>query len=578
MLDGYLGNPLLKPTNVQINFTKEQVEELVRCVEDPIYFIRNYIKIIQLDRGAIPLDLYEFQETAIKTIIENRFVIAKWPRQSGKSTIFLAYLLHYILFNKNVSVVILANKADTAQELLSRLQFAYENLPSWMQQGIVTWNKRNIILENGSKIKAAATSSASVRGGSYNCIVLDEFAHIDNNLAEQFFRSVYPTISSGKSSKVVIVSTPKGMNHYYQMWSSAEKAAELRAKGKINEANVLSQFVPISVNWWDVPGRDEKWKEQEIANIGDEAFEQEYNTDFIGSSDTLISPKQLRRLASQWTKPLYSQNGLDVYEEPIIELNKDEDGDLVQKPHKYVIAADTAWGKGLDYSAFIVVDVTDQPYTIVAKFRSNIIAPLLYPNKVYEVARKYNNAYVLVEINDVGMQVAQALHFDLEYENLLTCQPKGRSGQQISTGFSKNVQLGVKMTKPVKQTGCANVKTLLEHNKLLCYDLDIISELTTFVHKGDKNTYAADEGSHDDLVMAMVVFCWAVSQKYFKELMDQDIRLGLQRDMEDQIESDLLPSILINDGRNSDQYENIEGDPKGDAWIAIDYLNGWSNF
>lgn len=578
MNEGYLGNPNLKETNVQQGFTKEQIQEIVRCAGDPVYFIRNYIKIVHVDRGLIPFNLYDFQENIVDIVHHNRFIICKIPRQSGKSTTMLSYMLHYILFNKLVNVVILANKADTAQELLGRLQLAYEHLPPWMQQGIVTWNKRTIELENGSKIKAAATSSASVRGGTYNIIFLDEFAHIDNALAEQFFKSVYPTISSGTTTKVLVVSTPKGMNHFHKMWSDAEKAAELRKKGKIQEANKHSRFVPIEVDWQDVPGRDQAWKEQEIANLGsEEYFEQEYGCEFIGSSDTLITAKHLRRLANNWKKPMYSQNGLDVYEEPIIETEKDEDGDPVRKPHKYILAADTGWGKGLDFSAFSVIDATKYPYKVVAKFRSNMIAPLLYPNKIYEVAKKYNNAYVIIEINDVGLQVAQALHYDLEYDNMLYCQTKGRAGQIISAGFVKTVQFGVKMTTPVKKTGCANLKTLLENDKLLCMDYDTMAELTTFVQDG--KSFAAEQGSHDDIVMSLVVFSWLVSQKYFKELLDTDIRLGLQRDMEDQIETDMLPPPVINDGQNNQEYETLEGDPKGDAWRLVESLGlGWNGF
>lgn len=578
MEKGYLGNERLKTTNTPVAFTEENIREIIKCKNDPVYFIKTYIRIVHVDKGLVPFQLYGFQEKIVETIHENRFIICKIPRQSGKTTTTIAYLLHYLLFNKTVNVAILANKADIAQDILSRLQLAYEHLPAWLQQGIVTWNKRNIKLENGSAIKAAATSSSSIRGGSYNIIFLDEFAHIDNALAEQFFRSVYPTISSGNTTKVVVVSTPKGMNHFHQMWTAAEKADELRKDGKTKDGNMISRFVPIAVDWWDVPGRDEDWREQELANLGsEENFEQEYGCEFIGSSDTLIAAKHLRRLASQWRKPLYDDAGLTVYEEPMVSIEKDKEDYETTKPHVYVIAADTGWGKQLDYSAFTVVDVTEAPYRCVAQFRSNIIQPLLYPNKLYEIGKKYHNAYILLEINDVGLQVAQALHFDLEYENILTVAPKGRGGQQLSAGFQKTTQLGLKMTSVTKKIGCANMKTLLESNKLLLWDHATLAELTTFVQNG--SSFEAEEGGHDDLVMSIVVFSWLVTQKYFKELINIDIRLFLQKDQADEIETNMLPHFISDDGINYDIYSKIPGDPQQDAWRVVQGFGvGWSGF
>jgi hypothetical protein len=563
--EGYLGNTNLKVTNQNQSYTQEQIQEYLKCMEDPIYFIKNYIKIVHVDYGVVPFELYDFQEEMVEIIHENRFCIFKLPRQVGKTTTTVAYLLYSILFNKNHSVVILANKAEMAQEMLGRVQLAYENLPSWLQQGIVTWNKRNIELENGSKIKAAATSSSSVRGGSYNVIFLDEFAHIDNKLALEFFNSVYPTISSGKKTKVVVVSTPLGMNHFFQMWENATKAKELRKKKQFTEADRLSRFVPFECHWSQVPGRDEEWKEQEIANLGSvDAFEQEYGGEFIGSSNTLISKRKLRHLSGKYNKPLYTETFLDVYEEPKIDVTEDDDGNKIKQPHKYVIAADTAQGKQLDYSAFVVVDVTDYPYKIVAKYRSNEISPLMYPQVIYEVAKRYNHAHVLLEINDVGIQVAQILHHELEYENILTVQNKGRSGQILSAGFSKNTSFGVKMTTPVKQTGCANLKTLIEGEKLLTSDFDIIAELTTFVSKG--KSFEAEEGAHDDLVMSLVVFSWAVSQKYFRELMDSDIRKSMEKELIDQMEYIMLPDPIVN-SRFTDFKEREVS--RGDVWEIV---------
>jgi len=451
----YLGNPNLKKANVAVEFTQEQVLEFVKCKNDPVYFAKNYIKIVSLDYGEIPFRMYPFQEKLITNFHENRFNICRMPRQTGKSTTCVSYLLHYAVFNDNVNIAILANKASTAQDLLSRLQFAYEKLPKWMQQGIVSWNKRSLELENGSKIIAASTSASAVRGGSYNIIFLDEFAFIPNHIADEFFASVYPTISSGQSTKVLIVSTPKGMNHFYRMWHDAER-------GK-------NEYVPTDVHWSEVPGRDDKWKAQTIANTSEQQFKVEFECEFLGSVDTLISAAKLRSLV--YDDPIKRNAGLDIYEEP-------------QKDHNYVLTVDVARGVEKDYSAFTICDTTSFPYRLVAKYRNNQIKPMLFPSIIKDLAVAYNKAYVLVEVNDVGEQVGQILHMDLEYDNVLMCTMRGRAGQLVGQGFSgKKSQMGVKMSKNVKKIGCMNLKTLIEEDKLVIKDYEVISELTTFIQK-----------------------------------------------------------------------------------------------
>ena len=429
-----------------------------------------------------------------------------------------------------------------------------------MQQGIVVWNKGSIELENGSKIIATNTASNSIRGYSFNLIVLDEFAHIDNNLAEEFFRSTYPAISSGKTTKVFIVSTPKGLNLYWKLWQEANKSQ--------NEKT--SKFVPVEVHWTEFPGHDAAWREEQIANIGSEdAFEQEWGCEFLGNAGTLISGSKLRLLS--FKRPTTSQNGLDVYQEPIVDTITDNMGLTTRVPHKYVLCADTAQGKELDYSAFIIVDVTEIPYKIVAKYKNNMISTIIFPDVIYDVARRYNNAYVMIEIND-GRDVAQGLHFDLEYENILTCTTKGRAGQILSAGFSKNPQFGLKMTAPVKKIGCMNLKTLIETDKLLLIDADIISELSTFVRQG--NTFKADleSGAHDDLVMCMVIFSWLIQQKYFKELLESDMRSRMRDEMEAQIIHDMVPFGFIIDGREDLEPELIAGD----LWYPVDSIWNWT--
>ena len=533
----YLGNPNLKKANTPINFTQENILEFMKCKEDPVYFARKYIKIVSLDSGLVPFSLYDFQEKLIRNFHESRFNICKMPRQTGKSTTCVSYLLHYAVFNDNVNIAILANKASTARDLLGRLQLAYENLPKWMQQGILAWNKGSLELENGSKILAASTSASAVRGGSYNVIFLDEFAFIPNHIADQFFASVYPTISSGQKTKVIIVSTPHGMNHFYRMWHDAERNK--------------NEYIPTEVHWSEVPGRDAVWKEQTIANTSEQQFRVEFECEFLGSVDTLISSSKLRTLV--YDDPRQSNRGLDIYFDPI-------------KDHDYVITVDVARGVGIDYSAFIIADITTFPHKVVGKYKNNEIKPMLFPSIIVDLGKAYNNAFILCEVNDIGDQVASIIHYDLEYQNLLMCSMRGRAGQIVGQGFSgKKTQLGVKMSKTVKKVGCSNLKTLIEDEKIIFNDYDIISELTTFIQK--HNSFEAEEGCNDDLAMCLVIYAWLVQQDYFKELTDQDIRKRIYEDQRDQIEQDMSPFGFIVDGTEEESF--VDGD--GDRWYSDEY-------
>ena len=532
-----LGNPLLKKANTQQEFTKEQVIEFYKCAGDPVYFAKNYVKIVSLDEGLTQFDPYDFQEKLINNFHNNRFNICKMPRQTGKSTTVVSYLLHYAVFNDSVNIGILANKAQTARELLGRLQTAYENLPKWMQQGIISWNKGSMELENGSKILAASTSASAVRGMSFNILFLDEFAFVPNHVADSFFASVYPTITSGKSTKVIIVSTPHGMNHFYRMWHDAEK-------GK-------NEYIPTDVHWSEVPGRDSKWKETTIANTSEAQFKVEFECEFLGSVNTLINPAKLRTLV--YDDPVKRNAGLDIYENPIEE-------------HNYMISVDVSRGLGNDYSAFIVFDITEFPYRVVAKYRNNEIKPMLFPNIIYDVAKAYNNSWMLIEINDIGDQVASILHFDLEYENILMCSMRGRNGQVVGSGFSgKKSQLGLRMTAGVKKLGCSNLKTLLEDDKLITNDYEIISELTTFAQKG--NSFEAEDGCNDDLAMCLVIFSWLVAQDYFKEMTDNDVRKRLYEEKKNEIEQDMAPFGFISDGFT----DEVIVDDAGDRWHTDEY-------
>ena len=504
----------------------------------------NYIKIISLDEGLVPFSMYDFQKEILRDFHENRFNIAKLPRQTGKSTTVVAYLLYYAIFYDSVNIGILANKASTARELLGRLQLAYENLPKWMQHGILVWNKGNVELENGSKILAASTSASAVRGMSFNILFLDEFAFVPNHVAEQFFASVYPTITSGKSTKVIIISTPNGMNHFYKMWEDARR-------GK-------NDYVTNEVHWSQVPGRDAKWKEETIKNTSPRQFAQEFECDFLGSADTLISPAKLQTIP--FHDPIQSNAGLDVYKR-------------AEKDHEYIITVDVARGIGGDYSAFLVFDITSMPYQIVAKYRNNEIKPVLFPSVIFQVAKEYNNPYILVEVNDIGDSIAATLNYDLEYPNVLMCAMRGRAGQVVGQGFSgSKTQLGVKMSVTVKKIGCANLKAIIEEDKLLFNDFQIFQELTTFVQK--KQAWEADEGYHDDLVMCMVLFAWLVMQEYFKEMTDQDIRRRIYEEQRNQIEQDMAPFGFIDDGMGDDTFMDADGDlwAYGDKQEEVGYM------
>lgn len=521
--DIYLGNPLLKKANVAHDWTKEEIKEYLKCKEDPVYFALNYVKIVSVDEGLVPFEMYDFQKELVRKFHEHRFNIAKLPRQTGKSTTVVSYLLHYALFNDQANIGILANKASTARDLLGRLQTAYENLPKWLQQGVLSWNKGSMELENGSKILAASTSASAVRGMSFNIIFLDEFAFVPNHIADDFFSSVYPTISSGQKTKVIIISTPYGMNHFYKLWVDAQ--------------NKRNNYQWSEVHWSEVPGRDAKWKEETIKNTSERQFTQEFECEFLGSVDTLIAASKLRALV--FDSPISSNKGLDVYEKPV-------------EKAEYIITADVSRGIGGDYSAFIVFDITTVPYKIVAKYRNNEIKPMLFPNVINDVARAYNNAYVLCEVNDVGDQVASILNYDLEYPNVLMCSMRGRAGQIVGQGFSGNkTQLGVKMSITVKKVGCQNLKQIIEDDKLLFRDYDIINELTTFIQK--KQSFEADDGFHDDLVMCLVIFAWLAVQDYFKEMTDNDVRQRIYEEQKNQIEQDMSPFGFIVTGLEGDE-------------------------
>jgi len=528
---GYKGNQNLVRAGYKHVYTQWEMDEYERCRDDVVYFAKNYIKIVNVDKGLMNFELWPYQENLLRHFSDNRFVICKFPRQTGKTSCVVAWILHYIIFTKNVNVAILANKGATAREILSRLQLAYEWLPKFLQPGADVWNKGDIRLGNGSKVLSAATSSDAVRGYSFNLIFFDEFAFIPSNVAEEFFNSVYPTISSGAKTRVFIVSTPNGMNKFYRMWMDA----------KNNE----SDYFPVEVNWWDVPGRDDRWKAQTIRNTSLRQWKQEFECSFLGSSNTLIDGDVLARLA--WIKP--------------IEESPDQCMAIWERPktgHTYALVVDVAHGQGLDYSTFHVIDVTTVPYVQVARYRSNLISPLVFPTLIARVGNEYNDAFVMVEINDIGAQVADILHHELAYENLMKMAAKNKGQQQISGGYGatqKRIQYGIKTSTSTKRLGCANLKTLIEQNKLILNDAETIRELTTFV--STLQSFASEPGMHDDLSMALVQFGWLAAQRYFREAAQpnsaMDIRRILEREHLEGDDSEQLFFGLWDDGQESNE-------------------------
>jgi hypothetical protein len=511
-LKHYLGNPKLKRVNMAMNLTEDQVREFVKCAQDPTYFIENYVKIITLDKGFVQIELYPFQKQVVNDINNNRRVIVKAGRQVGKTTIIVGYILWYILFNQDKTVAILANKASTSREILARIKLAYEALPMWIQQGVKVWNKGDIELENGCRVLANSTASSAIRGFSISLLYLDEFAFVPSNIAEEFFTSVYPTISSGETSKILISSTPNGMNHFYRMWTEA-----------VENQN---GFTHVEANWRQVPGRTQQWADEQRRVLGEEKFSQEMECEFMGSSGTLLSAAALKSLA--FVTPLHiSDGGIKIYDQPL-------------PNHNYVMAIDTSRGKGLDYSAIAVVDVTSMPYKLVATYKNNDVAPLVFPSIIKKLGDYFNKAFALVEINDNGQQVADSLFDDYEYDNILsTIVVKKKI--ILNSGFGNKSIRGIRTTKSVKRLGCSQLKNLIENQKLIIQDFETIAELSTFIAKG--TSYEAEEGSHDDLVMCLVLFSWMTNQNFFMDIAKDEVRKKFNADQLREIEEDSLPIL-----------------------------------
>jgi hypothetical protein len=527
----YRGNALLKGTNVKIGWSQEMILEYAKCKTDIIYFIEKYIKIVTED-GLVPIVLRGYQKEFILSMHNNRNTICMMGRQQGKTESVRAFMIHFIIFNEYKTVGLLANKEATAMEILGKIQTSYENIPKWLQQGVASWNKGTFVLENGSRIIASATSSTAIRGYTLQALLIDEAAHIPH--FDEFLTSVLPTISAGKETKVIMVSTPNGMGTFHSIWQNSEMGN--------------NSYNRILATWRDVPGRDEKWRVEALKMLNNDTqkFAQEFECEVAGSSNTLISGWKLKQLVHQL--PIHTHDGLSTYEKPI-------------QGHSYVCIVDVSRGKGLDYSAFNIIDITEMPYKQVCVYRNNLITPIDYADVVFRVSKSYNSASVLVEINDIGEQVATSLHYDFEYDNLLMTESAGRAGKRITAGFGGNIDRGVRTTKSVKAVGCSILKLLIEQNQLIVNDFDTVSELSTFSRKGA--SYEAESGKHDDLVMGLVLFAWLSDQMYFKDLTSINTLAKLREKTDEEIAQDLLPFGFLDDG--NDMAEKLEL-PRRGGW------------
>ena len=515
----YLGNPNVKRDGVLQEWTPELLKEYKKCMKNPVYFAENYVKVIALDKGLVSFKLYPYQKDMFKHFEENRFNVVLACRQSGKSISACAYLLWFALFNPEKTIAILANKGATAREMLSRITLMLENIPFFLQPGSKALNKGSLEFSNNSRIIAAATSGSSIRGMSVNLLYLDEFAFVER--AAEFYTSTYPVVSAGKETKVIITSTANGIgNQFHKIWEGAVQG--------------VNEFKSFRVDWWDVPDRDEDWKQQTVANTSQLQFDQEFGNTFFGTGDTLVNADTLLGFRAGKYKKLLENGLLKIYEEP-------------EKNHEYIMTVDVSKGRGQDYSTFNLIDISVRPFTQVAVYRNNTISPILFPNIIYKYAKVYNDAYVVIESNDQGSVVCNGLYHDLEYENML-----------VEYTVKANA-LGIEINRKTKRLGCSAIKDILENNKLKIVDEQTILEISTFEARGQ--SYEASDGNHDDLMMNLVMFGYFVSTQYFSDMTNIDLKQMLFKQRMKEIEDDMVPFGIIDDGSDYiDQIEN-EDDP-----------------
>jgi hypothetical protein len=522
----FKGNDNLRHAREKLQLTPEQLLEFNRCREDPLYFVENYVKILSLDsKQLVNFKLREYQLDLFWKVIKDREVIAKWARQSGKTTTVAAAMAWLILFNTNYRVLIVAHMHEKAIEVLDVVKQIYEYLPPHLQHGVINWGKKSIRIGNKSMIKTAGTSGSSGRGGTYHFLYMDEFAHVPGHIAEDFWNSVLPTISSGKDTKVVVTSTPKGLNFFFKLWDDSEKG--------------INKYNRSEINWWDVPGRDDAWRVDIIKSRGEDYFRQEFASEFLGSSNTLIKGEVLKRLV--YRRPVYHSDNLDIYKEP-------EPGRI------YAITVDLGEGIGQDYSVIMCFDITHMPYEVAAVYRSNWDPTMKMPLLIYNMGKKYGNCMVVIETASEGASVAKTLHYDMMYPYVLSTTTTTKHGQKISGGFAANSRYGIKMTVGTKRLGCTTLKALVEGDQLFINDEKLRSELFNFAAKG--NSFEAENG-HDDHVMCCVMFGWLVDQGYIRNINNVNMHMTMADKYRMEMEDQKSPLLIHDNGMFDERAEMI---------------------
>lgn len=482
----YRGNPGLRSAYCKSDYTLEQIQEIKKCSEDIFYFLNNYCYITTADAEVVLFKPYKFQNKFIKTVEASRKVVLLSARQLGKTTSVAAYALWKILFTESYKILILSNDGAGAKDILDRIKTMYENIPHWLQQGVVECNKSTIELVNKSKVFCSSTTVNAGRGRAVAMVILDEFAAVSKNVADQFMVSVFPTLSSGKKTKIVILSTAKGFNHFHKIYDDATK--------KKNE------FKPLKFDWRAVPTRDKAWEKSERLLLGDK-FEEEHECIFQGASNTLLPASSIRKIDSSITNPICEMNDLKIFEEPI-------------QDKSYIVVVDSAEGVEEDFSVCNVIKINESSYEQVAVYRNNTIKPELYALKVVEIAKKYNNGFVFVELNSIGSLVAHIIADEQYYENMFTTK-REKNRQMLKIGRNSDRLPGIKTSTMVKNQGCTSIKNMIDNDTLIIRDRTCFEEFTNFVSKG--SSYAAEKGYTDDIVMTFVLFGWIVLQPLFKE-------------------------------------------------------------
>ncbi len=535
----YNNNPNLKAAGAVTEFTTFQVDEYIKCSTDPIYFLENYAKIVSLDDGIVNFVPYPYQKTFIEALHNNRLIVGCCGRQLGKTAICAGYVAWYVLFNDNKKAALLANKQLIAQEIFSRVKFIIENVPLWLQKGIEKWAETSFKLDNGSTCFCAATSPSAVRGLAVSLLMLDEFAFLSSKLADSFIASVFPTISSSKESKMMIVSTPNGLNHFHKIFSGAVSGE--------------NDFVSIHATWRDHPDRDQTWADKELLALGPVRYAQEVECNFTSSSFTLISGSKLSTLTT--IPPVFTKDSLKLFCEPVA-------------GHSYVMTVDTSEGVHQDYSAFTVFDITEMPYKVVATYKDNTISSLVYPELIERVCKMYNSAYVLVETNSVGVTVANCLFYELEYEFIYFTHK-----EVLNEGHGYP---GVKTTKKVKSIGTSCLRDLIEQDQLIINSNDILEELSVFVQKGTSYASSQPNGVNDDLVSTLWLFAWLTKQPLFSDLTNTNVRAVLAKKTAEYIDENMTPFGFISDG-SEDHYEPTGNTQKITQLDSNQSLNDWLN-